>query len=452
MAEANKGPLDGLRVIEMAGIGPAPFCAMLLADLGADVLRIERPDAAGRGVRLPPRLDLLQRNKRSVALDLKSSAGQAAMDELVGRADVLLEGFRPGVMEKLGLAPDRCLARNPRLVYGRMTGWGQDGPLAPTAGHDLNYLALAGILHGIGQADGPPTIPYNVVGDFGGGALYLALGVLAGVLEARRSGLGQVVDAAIVDGVASLLSLELALRAAGGSATGRGRGLLNGGAPSYNVYETLDGRYLSVAPLEDRFYAELLQRLGPQAAGLPARDDPAAWPALQEGLARIFRSRTQAEWCARFEGSDACVAPVLDIDQSMAHPHNVARQTYVRADGIEQASPAPRFSRTPATLRRGPPQPGADTVQALLDWGLAAAQVAALAQGAAPRGDSERGDHERGDPERGDPNRVDPERGDPERGNPERGNPERGDPKRGGSALGDSERGDAGAGAGRSSS
>jgi alpha-methylacyl-CoA racemase len=388
------GVLDGLRVIEMAGIGPAPFCGMLLADMGADVLRIERPAAAEQGVRLPDRFDLLQRNKRSVALDLKSASGRAALHELLDKAEVLIEGFRPGVMEKLGLGPGECLARNPRLVYGRMTGWGQEGPLAQVAGHDLNYIGLAGVLHEIGAAGGPPVIPLNVVGDFGGGALYLALGVLAGVLEARRSGLGQVVDAAIVDGVASLMTLELALRAAGAAAVatpdldpglaaprgagGRGRGRLNGGAPFYNVYETLDGRYLSVAPLEDRFYAELLQRLGAQAADLPPRADAAAWPALHERLARILRTRTQAQWCELFADSDACVAPVLDLDESMAHPHNAARRTFVQHGGVAQPQPAPRFSRTPSALRNPPPQAGADTAQALLDWGLAPQRVAEL--------------------------------------------------------------------------
>jgi alpha-methylacyl-CoA racemase len=379
------GVLDGLRVIEMAGIGPAPFCGMLLADMGADVLRVERPASADLGVALPAQLDLLQRNKRSVALDLKTDAGRAALDDLLGRADALIEGFRPGVMEKLGLGPDTCLARNPQLVYGRMTGWGQEGPLSRTAGHDLNYIALAGALHEMGAADGPPTIPLNIVGDFGGGALYLALGVLAGVLEARRSGLGQVVDAAIVDGVASLMTLELAMRHMPGVPAGRGRGLLNGGAPYYNVYETSDGRHVTVAPLEGRFYDELLRRLGPQAAELPPRADPEAWPALHARLARIFRSRTQGQWCALFEGSDACFAPVLDLDESAAHPHNAARQTFVRRDDVLQPQPAPRFSRTPSTLHRAPPQPGADTAQALLDWGVAPQRVAELVRAAADR-------------------------------------------------------------------
>lgn len=372
------GALDGLRVIEMAGIGPAPFCGMLLADMGADVLRIDRLAATELGVPIPPRYDLLNRNKRSAAVDLKSEAGLATVRDLLGRADVLIEGFRPGVMEKLGLGPDQALAINPRLVYGRMTGWGQDGPLNQAAGHDLNYIALAGALNSIGRSDeAPPAIPLNLLGDFGGGALYLAMGVLAAVIEARGSGRGQVVDTAIVDGVANLLAMQYSFKQMGWPEA-RGRGILNGGAPYYDSYATKDGRYVTIAPVEGRFYRELLERLGLAGEALPAQNDRAGWCVLRARFAEVFKTRTRDEWCALLEGTDACFAPVLDMDECVVHPHNAARQVFAELDGVLHPQPAPRFSRTPSALRRPPPAAGADTAEVLADWGLAPERIVAM--------------------------------------------------------------------------
>jgi alpha-methylacyl-CoA racemase len=382
-AEAPSGPLRGIRVVEMAGIGPGPFCAMLLADLGADVVRVDRIDSRDRGVDFPPRFDLLNRNKRSVALDLKSEAGRAAALRLVARAEILIEGFRPGVMERLGLGPEACRAVNPRLVFGRMTGWGQEGPLAGAAGHDLNYIALAGALAAIGRPGERPAIPLNLVGDFGGGALYLAMGVLAALIEARLSGQGQVVDASIVDGTASLMTMLLAMRQMGAWPGGRGENLLDGGAPFYDCYETRDGRHIAVAALESRFYAELLDRLGLKDAALPHRHDRGGWGALRERFAEIFRTRTRDEWCRILEGTDACFAPVLGLDECAAHPHNLARGVFVTVEGVVNPAPAPRFSRTPGRLGRPPPAPGADTLAALADWGFSPADLAALREAGA---------------------------------------------------------------------
>jgi len=302
----------------------------------------------------------------------------SAVKSLVGSADVLIEGFRPGVMEKLGLGPDVCLAINPRLVFGRMTGWGQDGPLAHTAGHDINYIALTGVLDRIGQADQAPSVPLNVVGDFGGGALYLAMGVLAAVIRARSSGEGQVVDAAIVDGVSNLLTMQRAFDQMNLWPTGRGQGFLNGGAPYYGTYETKDGLYVAVGSVEKKFYAELLQRLGLQGEPLPAQNDQQRWGVLRERLAAVFKTRTRAEWCAVFDGSDACFSPVLSMDEAAAHPHNRARLNHVEVDGVLQPQPAPRFSRTPSTLRHPAPRNGADAANALPGWGFSPEDVAAL--------------------------------------------------------------------------
>lgn len=372
------GPLSGVRVIEMAGIGPGPFCGMLLADMGADVVRVDRLTDSDRGVNFPPRLDLLNRNKRSIAIDLKSPQGLDTVKELIKNADVLLEGFRPGVMEKLGLGPAPCLALNPALVYGRITGWGQDGPLSQAAGHDLNYIALSGALDAIGRHGEPPTIPLNLIGDFGGGALYLAMGVLAGVIEACRSGAGQVVDAAIVDGVNSLMTMQLALKQMGAWPNGRGSNLLDGGAPFYAVYETKDAQFISIAPVEKRFYDELLERLGLDPTTLPKQNDARGWEQLRARFAEIFKGRTRAEWCEILEGTDACFAPVLSMDEASAHPHNMARQMFVEVDGVLNPTPAPRFSRTVSELTRSPPRMGADTEQALLDWGLPAERIRGL--------------------------------------------------------------------------
>jgi len=358
------GPLQGLRVVELAGIGPGPFAAMLLSDLGADVLRIDRPGAPpvfGR-----PETDLLTRGRRSVAVDLKHPDGVATVLALAERADVLLEGFRPGVTERLGLGPEECLARNERLVYGRMTGWGQDGPLAHTAGHDVGYIAVTGALHAIGRAGGPPQVPVNLLGDFGGGAMYLVVGVLAALLESRTSGRGQVVDAAIVDGTAHLSTMLLGMLAGGLWQDQRGVNLLDTGVPWYDVYETADGRHLAVGALEPQFFTELIDRLGLTGTA-PSRDDPAALRAL---LTDTIRTRSRDEWTAVFTGSDACVAPVLSYAEAREHPHLRARGTYVESHGITQPAPAPRFSRTPGALDRPPPRPGQHTREALTDWGL----------------------------------------------------------------------------------
>jgi alpha-methylacyl-CoA racemase len=374
------GPLSGVRVIEMAGIGPGPFCGMLLADMGADVVRVDRLTDSDRGVNFPPRLDLLNRNKRSIAIDLKSPQGLDTVNELIKNADVLLEGFRPGVMEKLGLGPRACVAVNPKLVYGRITGWGQDGPLAQAAGHELNYIALSGALEAIGSPGKPPTIPLNLIGDFGGGALYLAMGVLAAVIEARSSGTGQVVDAAIVDGVNSLMTMQYALKQMGAWPNARGSNLLDGGAPFYSVYETKDGHFISIAPVEKRFYEALLERLELSPTDLPKQNDARGWEQMRSQFGEIFKSRTRAEWCDILEGTDACFAPVLNMDEVRTHPHNVARQMFVEVDGVLNPAPAPRFSRTVSELTRSPPHMGADTEQALLDWGLPAEKIIELRQ------------------------------------------------------------------------
>lgn len=364
------GPLAAVRVVEFAGLGPAPFAAMLLADLGADVVRIDRRDGPESSLGVSPAFDLSNRNKRSVGLDLKAPEDAEVARRLVGRAHVLVEGFRPGVMERLGLGPDDCLASNPGLVYGRMTGWGQDGPLASRAGHDVNYIALSGALHAIGPADGAPSVPVNVVGDFGGGALYLTVGILAALWHARATGEGQVVDAAIVDGAASLLVPIYGLLAAGLWQDVRGRNLLDGGCPWYGVFETRDGRHVSVGPIEPQFYRELVDRAGLGQDDLAAQWDITAWPALRERLAAVFRGRTRDEWEAVFAGADACVAPVLSLGEAPGHPHATARQTYVTVEGVVQPGVAPRLSRTPGAIRHGPPRPGSDTAAVLADWGL----------------------------------------------------------------------------------
>jgi alpha-methylacyl-CoA racemase len=348
------GPLRGLKVVELAGIGPGPFCAMLLTDLGADVVRIDRP---GGGVSpVEHHLELLNRGKRSVAVDLKTGAEQAL--SLIDRADVLIEGFRPGVAERLGLGPSVCLQRNPRLVYGRMTGWGQAGPRAHTAGHDITYIALAGVLHTIGEAGGAPQVPLNLLGDFGGGALYLATGILAALWERTVSGKGQVVDAAIVDGAAHLLTLQWSMLAGNVWRDERGVNLLDGSRPFYGVYETADGKHMAVGALEPQFFAELMGRLGLAEAEVG--------PGLRERIAAVFRTRTQAQWSEEFAGSDGCVAPVLSMRDAAKDLHLAARGTYVEKDGVIQPAPAPRFSRTPARLGTPPPLPGAQTLDGVL--------------------------------------------------------------------------------------
>ncbi len=361
------GPLRGVRVVEIAGIGPGPHAATLLADLGADVVRVERPGGAMSAG--PREADLLTRGRPSVALDLKAPAAVEALLELAAAADVLVEGMRPGVAERLGVGPDACLARNPRLVYGRMTGWGQDGPLAQAAGHDVNYLALSGVLHGLGQDPARPHFPSNLVGDFGGGSTYLVIGILAALLEARTSGQGQVVDAAIVDGAAHLNLMFASMLAGGVAVEQRAANLLDGGVPYYDVYETADGRHMSVGALEPPFYDELLRRLGIEDR-TPDRDDPAAHAELRRLLAETFRSRTQAEWSELFADGDACCTPVLPMTEAAGHPHLRARGAYVEHEGVLQPAPAPRFSRTPATLTTGPSRPGGDTRAVLDAWGV----------------------------------------------------------------------------------
>ncbi|HEX6682931.1 MAG TPA: CaiB/BaiF CoA-transferase family protein [Candidatus Limnocylindrales bacterium] len=357
------GPLEGLKVLELAGIGPGPFCAMFLGDLGADVVRVERPEG-GISV-VDPSLELLNRGKRSVALDLKTDTETAL--RLAERADVLIEGFRPGVAERLGLGPDVCLERNPRLVYGRMTGWGQTGPRAHTAGHDITYIALAGVLHAIGSTGGPPQVPINLLGDFGGGAMYLAAGVLAALWRARSSGQGQVVDASIVDGAAHLMTLQWSLLAGGAWRDERGVNLLDGGAPFYRVYETSDGRHVAVGPLEPRFFTEFLARLELSDL-IDAYADRDRWPELADALAEKFKQRTRKEWTELFADGDACVAPVLSMREAAQDPHLLARQTFVSPDGVAQPAPAPRFSRTPTALGRPPASPGQHTDEVLADW------------------------------------------------------------------------------------
>ena len=373
------GPLQGLRVIELAGIGPCPMCAMLLAELGADVVRVDRLTDSGLGIDMPPHFHLLNRSRPSIAVDLKHPDGVETVLRLVEGADALIEGFRPGVTERLGLGPEDCAARNPRLVYGRVTGWGQEGPLAKSAGHDLNYIALTGTLDAIGRHGAPPTPPLNLVGDFGGGALYLALGVVAALFEARDSGKGQTVDAAMIDGAASLMASAYALRAAGISDGPRGENVLDSGAHFYEVYETSDGRCISIAPIEPKFYAELLERIGLAPGDPPHSADRTDWPAGKARLAAVFRTRTRDEWCEILEGTDACFAPVLGMDEAHRHPHNATRATFVERDGIVQPNAAPRFDRTPAAIRCSPPAPGSGTRGVLCDWGFTPAEVEDLA-------------------------------------------------------------------------
>ena len=377
------GPLEGIRIVELAGIGPGPFCAMMLADLGAEVIRVDRAERA-RAPRLPgPNLDLLNRGRRSVAVDLKSAAGVEVVLRLVEKADALLEGFRPGVMERLGLGPDVCLARNPRLVYGRMTGWGQDGPLARAAGHDLNYIALTGALHAIGRPDSPPPPPLNLVGDFGGGGLLLAYGIVCALLERARSGRGQVVDAAMVDGAAALMAIIYGAHAAGWWRDERMANMLDGGAHFYDCYETKDGRYVSIGSIEPQFYAELLEKLGLAGEELPRQMDRAAWPGLKKRMAEIFRTRTRDEWCALLEGSDVCFAPVLSLAEAPDHVHVRARGTFVEVDGVRQPGPAPRFSRTPGRVERPPAHAGEHTDAVLAEWGFDAEELGKLREAGA---------------------------------------------------------------------
>lgn len=372
------GPLNGFRVVEMGGIGPAPFAGALLGDLGADVLRIDRIAKPGVEPDLPPRFDFYNRNKRSVALDLKQPQAVSAVLDLVGKADALIEGFRPTVMERLGLGPEICHAINPRLVYARMTGWGQEGPMAQEAGHDINYLALTGALHCLGDADRPPPPPLNLVADLGGGALYLVVGLLAASMEARRSGRGQTIDVAMIDGVTHLMSAFQAFRQQGSWTRHRADNIVDGGAPFYGSYATRDGKFIAVGAIEPRFYASLLKVIGIHHEHLPDQNDRAAWPEMRGRFAKIFATRSRDEWVAAAAGRDACLAPVLTIDEAPEHPQMQAREVYASFDGLRHPSPAPRFSRTPSELGRPTPAAGQDSRQAFADWGIPAEEIVAL--------------------------------------------------------------------------
>jgi alpha-methylacyl-CoA racemase len=370
------GPLSGVRVLELAGIGPGPFCGMMLADMGADVLRVDRLEPADLGLPLDPGFDIMARGRRSIGLDLKHPEAIEIVLALLEKADALIEGFRPGVTERLGLGPDACFARNPRLVYGRVTGWGQDGPLAQAAGHDINYIAISGALHAIGRRGEAPVPPLNLVGDFGGGAMYLAFGIACALVERHSSGRGQVIDAAMSEGAASMMSIFYARLAAGLWRDERGVNAIDGGAPWYGVYETADGKYISIGCIEGRFYATLMGCLGLDAATLPRQHDRARWPELRERLRDAFKQKTRDEWCESLAGHDVCFAPVLSLAEAPAHPHNRARGTFMERDGVIQPAPAPRFSRTPGSVERSAPRRGEGGSAALAEWGFDAAKIA----------------------------------------------------------------------------
>ena len=368
----GNGPLNGVKIIEFAGIGPGPFCAMLLSDMGAEVLRIDRKGASGGSPN-----DITSRGRQSVALDLKKPEGIEACLKLVESADILQEGFRPGVMERLGLGPDVCLARNPKLVYGRMTGWGQTGPLAHAAGHDINYIALTGALAAIGR-ESAPVPPLNLVGDFGGGALYLAMGICAALFEAQRSGEGQVIDCAMTDGATSLMTMFYGMKASNFWSTVRGVNMLDGGAHFYDVYETADGKFVSLGSIEPQFYALLRDKAGLEDAEFDAQMDRGAWPKLKEKVAAVIKTKTRDEWDALMEGTDVCYAPVLDMDEAASHPHNLARETLVERNGVTQPNVAPRFSRTQSEIQGPPPEIGAHNESALQAWGFDEVELESL--------------------------------------------------------------------------
>jgi len=378
------GPLSGVRVVEMVGIGPCPFAAMMLADMGAEVIRIDRKGVPGEDNPYPvlgTRHDVMARGRRSLALDLKKAAGRQAALRLIGQADAVIEGFRPGVMERLGLGPELCLERNQKLVYGRVTGWGQTGPLAQAAGHDINYVALSGMLHAMGRADAPPSPPLNLVGDFGGGGMMLAFGVVCAVLAARQSGQGQVVDAAMTDGAALLGSMMYGLRASNSWRDTREANLLDGGAPFYDTYACADGKFIALGAIEPQFFAKLLSLAGIVDSGFTGRWNKADWPGLKERFAALFATRTREEWCRLLEGSDVCFAPVLDMGEAPRHPHNAARRTFIDIDGVTQPAPAPRFSRTAPATPMAPSPPGQDSEAILADWGFTAESIEALKAG-----------------------------------------------------------------------
>ena len=380
------GPLEGVKIVELAGIGPAPFCAMLFADMGAEVVRVDRAANVGSDTDRDgndARYNLLLRGRRNIAVDLKNKAGQDAVLRLIDQADALIEGFRPGVMERLGLGPDICLKRNNRLVYGRMTGWGQDGPVAHIAGHDINYIALSGALAAIGSTGGPPVPPLNLIGDFGGGGLYLAMGVLAGILSARATGKGQVIDCSMVEGAASLMTSMYGALASGAWVEERGSNRTDGGSHFYHVYETKDGEFITVGSIEPQFYRLLLTHTGLEGADLPAQGDRAQWPTMQERFAKIFKQKTRAEWVEIMQQTDICFAPVLTMSEAVRHEHNTRRGSFVDIDGVAQPGPAPRFLGTPARVRSRPAYCGEHTDEVLRDWGFSAAEITSLHAGGA---------------------------------------------------------------------
>ena len=371
------GPLAGVKIVEFAGIGPAPLAATMLADMGATVVRIDRLTAGDPAVTMAEKFEFTKRSRSAISVDLKNSDNVALVLKMIGESDGLIEGFRPGVMERLGLGPDVCLARNPRLAYGRVTGWGQTGPLAMAAGHDLNYIALTGALHAIGRAGSKPTPPLNLVGDYGGGTLYLVVGLLAAIVSARATGAGQVIDAAMVDGALSLMTPIYAMKAGGQLPGPRGHNQLDSGAYYYEVYECSEpGTFVSIASIEEKFHAELLQRLEIDPASMPPQRDPAGWPAVKERLTALFRTRTRNEWCEVLEGTDVCFAPVLSMDEAHAHPHNAARQAFIDVGGMRQPAPAPRFGGTP--LAHPTPPGGTDPREALKAWGLSEREIGQL--------------------------------------------------------------------------
>ena len=372
------GPLSGIRIIEVAGIGPGPFCGLLLSDLGADVIRVDRAYEVNGGDPAEPPSNVLNRGRRSIGVDLKKPEGVETVLRFVDSADALFEGFRPGVMERLGLSPEVCLARNPKLVYGRMTGWGQEGPYAQMAGHDINYIALAGALDSIGRRGQPPTPPLNLVGDFGGGGLVLAYGLVCGLLETQRSGKGQVIDSAMVDGAAILMTMFYGMHAAGTWSAERGMNRLDSGSHWYDAYETADGKYVAIGSVEDKFYEEMLRNTGAGGAELPDRQDPAYWPELKERMGAIFRSKTRDEWCTIMEGTDSCFAPVLSLEEAPDHPHNKFRDSFTEVAGIRQPAPTPRFERTPGAIQRPPPHPGQHSDEILSEGGYSATEIKAL--------------------------------------------------------------------------
>ena len=379
------GPLEGIRIIELQGIGPGPFCAMMLADMGAEVIRVDRPGARG-GLPREPRYDTLARGRRSVRIDLKLPDGVEALLRMTESADGLIEGFRPGVIERLGLGPDVLLERNPRLVIGRMTGWGQEGPIAHTAGHDINYISLAGALFNIGRKGAPPVPPLNLVGDFGGGGMFLAFGMVCGILSARQTGAGQVVDSAMVDGAAVLCAAMYGQLAAGRLEEGRETGVVNGGSHFYDAFECSDGEFVSIASIEPQFYAELCKLMGLEAEDFGEQMNPKRWPEQRAKIAALFRTKTRDEWCDVLQQSDACFAPVLRMAEAIEHPQNRVRKTFVEVDGVVQPAPAPRFSATPPEISRPPAQPGEYTDEILADFGFSSDEISALHESGAVAG------------------------------------------------------------------